>query len=193
MSHRTWSIFCALQDSPGPQEWTPKETLLARVMYPELLPCAMHGQRAACNQPLKFKQLSWHVAGSSKAQTCNQMTHATQSQPPSLLLCICSGAAVWQSCPPIRIKCGRELQTLLEPRMLLCTIMHCAFCPITVQFCTVAHCCMQWAWTANTACCGVGESCLVCSSWDLCPGHSYHICPGTQAQWMHSPKLVLWQ
>lgn len=133
-SHKTWSIFCALQDSPGSKEWTTQETLFARGMYPELLPCSMLGQRAARNQPhanksLKFKQLSWHVAGSSKAQTCNQMTHATQSQPPSLLLCICSGAAVWQSCPRLWIKCGRELQTLLETRLLLWTIMHCAFWP----------------------------------------------------------------
>lgn len=96
-------ILCT-QDSPGPKEWTPKETLLSRGLYPELLPSSMHGQRAAhsqlhANKSLKFKQLSWFVAGSSKAQTCNQMTYATQSQLPSPLLCICSEAAVWQSCP----------------------------------------------------------------------------------------------
>lgn len=44
-----------------------------------------------------------------------------------------------------------------------------------LQFCTVAYCSMQWALTASIAFCGVGKSCLVCSSWDLCPGPSYHL------------------
>lgn len=61
-----------------------------------------------------------------------------------------------------------------------------------LQFCTVAYCCMQWALIASTACCGVGKSCLVCSTWDLCPGHSYHLhlpwLPGSvDAQPMQAP------
>lgn len=142
MSHRTWSIFCALQDSPGPKEWTSRETLLAREMYPELPPSSRHGQRDACNQPhanksLKFKQMSLHVAGISKAQTANQMTHATQSQPPSLLLCICSGAAVCQSCPGSGLNVAGSCRHCWRPDCCCAQLCTVHFVPLTAA---VLHC-----------------------------------------------------
>lgn len=77
------------------------------------------------------------IAGSSRAQTCNQMTHTTQSQLPSLLLCICSEAAVWQSCPGSGLNVAGSCRHCWRPDCCCARLCIEHFVPFTV---VILHC-----------------------------------------------------
>lgn len=113
----------------------------------------------------------WQVTQRTRDMQSDDTRHSIIAPfPPSVYM--------FRGCSVTNVPCcwckhNRELQTLLETGLLLCTITHCAPRTAAVLHCDIllyvmgfdSTYCMLW----------VGKSCLVCSSSDLCPGHSYHL------------------
>lgn len=138
-----------------------------------------HLVRAAHNQPhasksSKLKQLSWHVAGHVKDQGHAINWHML-SYHNSLPSCTRLGATSRQMCPAAAVNVTEDRRHCWRLDCCCAQLHTVCFVPLTaaVLHCSILLCVMGFDSMYCTL--WVGKSCLVCSSSDLCPGHSYHL------------------